>query len=444
MTTARVWVTGIGALTAAGEGHRALWDDLRAGTCRARRRSLTPPTGVAASEPVYLAALAPPAAEKYLGRRGLRVLSPESIAHAVAATLACWEAGLPREPSRADPETGVATGTTSAGFGAYVALYADRLAHGVRGVNPAHGPQTGLNAPAATVSIFLGAAGPNLTFAAGRSAAVDALAAGLREVRSGECGVMLAGGVQVLSEAELAARRTAVPAFGAVPAARPYDRDRCGAVPGEAAVVLALEAADRATRRGAAPLAEVLGAGSAADGTASDGTPPPGGTPPPDPPAPGAVAARRAVTAALAEAGATPDQVDAVFTSACGAPDVDAAEAQALRTLWPDGDVPVCAVSGALGDCAGAQGAVQTAAAVLALRHGTVPGTPGCRAPDSSLPASAVTTGARRRRLHRVLVLTVDPRGLAGALVLRDARADAATSPGRPPSRRPDGWGVPS
>ena len=440
MTVVRAAVTAIGALTAAGEGHRPLWDDVCAGTCRAAPRSLPAPPGLPAAEPVHLAALPPPAAEKYLGRRGLRVLSRESTALAVAAALACCEGGLPHGPDRDDPGTGVAAGTTSAGLDAYVELFAARLSDGVRGVNPALGPQTGLNAPAATVSIFLGAAGPNLTFASGRAAALDALGAGLRAVRSGECAVMLAGGVQTLGHAELTAARTGDPSFGTVSVARPFDRDRAGAVPGEAAVVLALEEVDHATRRGAVPLAEMLGAGSAAaDDGAANGSAADGGTADG-----GADAARRAVEAALAEAGAGPEEVDAVFVSACGDRGVDAAEAHALHALWPDGGVPVCAVSGVLGDCAGAQGAVQTAAAVVALRHGVVPGTAGVRTVDPALPRLALDSVARRRRLRRVLVLAVDAGGVAGALLLGEGRAAGPpgvaavgrSSANRPPEER--------
>lgn len=429
-----VRITGIGAVTAAGTGSAELWEAVCSGSVNSTvnstvdgtvystadgsvdgstdgappgavpPRTLPAPPGLPAAAEVRALRLGPVATAEYLGTRGVRALSPESRAFAVAAVAACRDAGLPRAFARepdGEPSAGVAAGTGSAGLGEYADLFARRLEYGVRGVNPAQGPQTGLNAPAATVSIFTGAGGPNLTLAGGRAASTDALAAALRTVRSGEAGVMLAGGVHLLTHTELQARRTTDPAFGTSGEARPFDRARDGAVPGEAAVVLVLEDAAGAARRGAPVLADVLGAGSALE-SGERGV---------------AAAAGRAVSAALAESALRAEDVDAVFSSASGDGALDAAEAQAVHDLFGD-RIPVCAVPGALGDCAGAGGALQAAVAALALRSGRMPGTPGFGTADPAVPALCIPRAAAAAPLRRVLVLSLDPRGSAAALLL--------------------------
>lgn len=389
-------ITGWGALTAAGVGPEPLWKLLvEGGGAPLTEHTPEPAPGLPPGEPVTLAALPPYSPEDHLEKRGLRTLSSESTAFSVAVAEACRHAGLPGRWD-AEPSVGVAAGTTSAGLSDYTGLFTGRLERGAARVNPAQGPQTGLNAPASVASIRAGAAGPNLTLSTGRAASVDALAESARAVRSGAAVTMLAGGVQTLSDTEVRARRCADPGFGTAGAARPFDRARSAAVPGEAAVVFVLEDAESAAARGAAALAEVAGAGSAFGG---------------------GDAARRAIQAALAEAGVAPEAVDAVVASANGTEGLDAAEAAAIFAVC-GGEVPVCAVQGALGDCAGATGAVQTAVAVLALGSGLLPGSAGFRDPDPGLPALALSSEPRPHGGSRVLVSALDPDGCAAALLL--------------------------
>ncbi|MFG3254484.1 beta-ketoacyl synthase N-terminal-like domain-containing protein [Streptomyces sp. NPDC048172] len=414
-----VVVTGVGALTTAGVGHEALWrhagpDGGRA--AHAAERALPAPPGQPEAAPVRLAALAPyDPAEHLATTKGTRTMSAECRAFAVAAADACLHAGLPRTRDR-DPAVGIAAGTTSGGLEDYAALFATRLARGVARVNPAQGPQTGLNAPASAVSILTGAAGPNLTFSTGRAASLDALAAAARAIRTGAADVMLAGGVQLLGHAEHTARRRALAgrrAAGTGPGDPVTDAARPGAaegpepsVPGEAAVVLVLERAATARARGARVLARLLGGGSAF------------GPPETNP-------AARATRAAFAEASLTggQDPTNALPGSctdgptngpggdpaygpaggpACraagGTADLAGASPQPLRgrAVRPVHDA--AAVTDAFGDCAGAAGALQAALAVLALARTGPDRTataPVCVA-DPDGPAAALVFGRPR------------------------------------------------
>ncbi|MGI5347110.1 beta-ketoacyl synthase N-terminal-like domain-containing protein [Streptomyces sp. CA-250714] len=393
-----VVVTGIGALTSAGLGHEVLRQRAAEGA-PARRdavRTLPAPPGQPQAAPVRLAALPPYDPAEHLGRRGLRTLSAESKAFGVAAVNACRHAGLPGSWEQ-EPSVGVAAGTTSGGLEDYAALFATRLARGVRGVNPAQGPQTGLNAPASAVSILTGAAGPNLTLSTGRAAALDALAAAARAIASGAATTMLAGGVQLFGHAELTARRRAGQELGpGGPGAE--DGAGFGTVAGEAAVVLVLEDAQVARARGARPLARVLGAGSAFGPAATR---------------PG----QRAAHAALDEAG--------VAHTAPGAPTPPV--------------FPAPAVDAAFGDCAGATGAVQAALTVLGLHHGAMPDDTALvltvePAPTPEPTASREPAASPQAPTAPRPATHTEPGGYAAALVLGTSRTGTPSTGSTGPS----------
>jgi hypothetical protein len=72
--------------------------------------------------------------------------------------------------------------------------------------------------------------------------------------------------------------------------------------------------------------------------------------------------------------------VDAVVAAASGSPVLDAFEAAALGAVFGARRVPVTAPRGATGDF-GAAGALAVAMAALAIHHGVLPPTLGCRLP---------------------------------------------------------------
>jgi 3-oxoacyl-[acyl-carrier-protein] synthase-1 len=129
--------------------------------------------------------------------------------------------------------------------------------------------------------------------------------------------------------------------------------------------------------------------------------------------------------AALDKAGLRPAQVDYLNLHGTATPSNDAAEGQAVMTLFGQG-LPVSSTKGATGHTLGAAGALEAVIAALALKHGLVPGSPGSRTLDAALDLDYVFT-PRRQALGVVLSNSFGFGGSNASVVLRraDAEVDA-------------------
>jgi 3-oxoacyl-[acyl-carrier-protein] synthase II len=151
-------------------------------------------------------------------------------------------------------------------------------------------------------------------------------------------------------------------------ACRPFDRRRDGLVIGEGAAMFVLESEERAVRRGARPLARVLGYGSTQDAYRVTA------------PRPDGAAALRAMQLALARAKLAPCAIGYINAHGTGTPLNDVAEAHAIRAVF--GDVPVSSIKGAIGHLMAASGAIEAAACLLPFERGLLPGTANHRDDD--------------------------------------------------------------
>ena len=199
------------------------------------------------------------------------------------------------------------------------------------------------------------------------AASALAIEQALRAIRRGEVEVAFTGGADCLCVTTYAGFNS-LRAVDERPC-RPFRADRAGLSLGEGAAVLVLESLDHAMARGAAPLAELLGAGASCDASHMTA------------PSPDGSWAAEAMRRALADAGLDSAAIDFLNAHGTATPLNDAAEAAAIGLVFGDRAraLPVEATKGVVGHLLGAAGAVEAVATIVSLRRVQVHPTPGRR-----------------------------------------------------------------
>lgn len=204
-----------------------------------------------------------------------------------------------------------------------------------------------------------GADGPACLMSAACAAASSSIAWAREQLFRGEADVMVAGGVDPLTELVYAGFHSV--RVLAPDACRPFSPRRRGMVLSEGAAFVVLERLSRARRRGVEPSLALLGCGWSSDAESMT--------------TPDANGVERAMGAALANAHRAADDVGYVSAHATGTRANDAAEASAIARLVGErvGEVPVSAIKARVGHTQGVAGAFGLVAAALALRRGELP-----------------------------------------------------------------------
>jgi len=287
------------------------------------------------------------------------------------AALAAWrDAGLPVDTGLDQRDIGVSWGTALGGTLTFEAGYREVYLKRPPGRIPPLAVVMGMNnACASHIAMQLGLAGPCHTFSVACSSSAVSIGEGFRRVRSGECGVVLAGGSDAtLSYGVLRAwQAMRVLADGndetAWRACRPFHRQRQGLVLGEGGGALVLEDWDRAIRRGARIYAELAGFGSTCDHSHLV--------------RPNLDGQVRAMELALADAGLAPARVGYVNAHGTATREGDPIEISAIRAVFGEGAeaLPVSATKSMHGHMLGATGVIEAIATIKSLHTGSIPPT---------------------------------------------------------------------
>jgi 3-oxoacyl-[acyl-carrier-protein] synthase II len=380
MTT--VVVTGIGATTPLGGDIQSTWTALLAGE-----------SGVSTLEydwvqtydlPVTFAGQIKVRPEDVLERQEFKRLDPSAQLALISAREAWADAGSPD----IDPERILVDYATGIG-GLWTLLDGwDTLREkGPRRVLPMTIPMLMPNAAAAAISMGLNARGGARTVVSACASGTESIANAYEHLQLGLADIVIAGGTESVVHPMPIASFAAMQALSKrnddpARASRPYDVDRDGFVLGEGAATLILETKEHAEARGARIYAELAGAGVTSDSfhiTAPD---------------PEGLGASRAVLAALAQAGAKPQDVTHINAHATSTPVGDIAEFAALQAVFGKHThtIPVSATKAATGHLLGGTGALEAAFTVLAIHHRTAPPTINLDNQDEAIALDVVTS----------------------------------------------------
>ena len=384
----RVVVTGLGAVSCAGDGVESLWNALLRGVAPTDRH-------VPEFDASHLG-----------GPKELRRLDPFTLFGLAAADQAWRQAGLPTTlPNAASI---IATGI--GGLQSLTEQLDVLRERGANRVSPFMIPMMMPNAAAAAVSMRFGLKGPCETITTACAAGTHAIGYAARLVASGRVDVAVAGGAEAvitpISEAGFA-NMTALSNSGI---SRPFDVARDGFVMGEGAGVLILESLDHALARGATIFGEIKGAASTADAHHLTA---------PDPQGSGAI---DAITRTLIDAQLSATDIDHVNAHGTSTPLNDRVEALAVASVFGSHRPPMTSVKGYLGHSLAAAGALEAVVSTLTLMHQIIPPTVGTTVIDPEIDADVVIGEPRPARVANVLSNSFGFGGHNGCLAIGEFR----------------------
>ena len=259
-------------------------------------------------------------------------------------------------------------------------------------------PRMMLNAAGGNLSIKYGLRGPNYTVATACASANNAMGDAYKTIAYDEADVIITGG------AEAAITKMGLSAFQNMKAlsdrneapekaSRPFDAGRDGFVFSEGAGILIFEEYEHAKKRGATILAEVVGYGISSDA---------GHITQPDEYGAGAA---RAMEGALKESKLRPDQVDYINAHGTSTPLGDAAETQAIKTVFGEHakKVAISSTKSSLGHSLGASGGIELVVTTVALNRGIVPPTINLDDPDPACDLDYTPNVPKERKIRAAM-----------------------------------------
>ena len=283
---------------------------------------------------------------------------------------------------------------------------------GPRRITPFFVPASIINMVVGHVSMRFGFKGPNLSVVTACTTGLHCIGEAARKIEYGDADVIVAGGtestVSPLGVGGFAAMRAlSTRNDDPATASRPWDKDRDGFVLGEGAGVLVLEEYEHAKARGAKIYAELSGYGMSAD--AGHMT------------APNMDGPRRAMLAALRNAGINADEVDYLNAHGTSTPLGDLNETNAIKAALGDHarNMVVSSTKSMTGHLLGGAGGIESVFTVLALHDQKVPPTINIFEQDPECDLDYCAKTARDMKMDVAVKNNFGFGGTNGTLVFR-------------------------
>ena len=367
MELKRVVVTGLGALTPIGNTLSTYWEGLLSGTSGAAPITYFDPTLFKTKFACELKGFDP---LDHFDRKEARKYDRFAQYALVAVDEALQDAKFPVETADKD-RVGVIWGS---GIGGLETFQNEVLNFAAGNENPRFNPffipKMIADIAPGLISIKYGFRGPNFATVSACASASNAMIDALNYIRLGYCDVIVTGGSEAavtiagvggFSSMQALSTRNETPET----ASRPFDASREGFVLGEGAGALVLEEYEYAKARGAKIYAEVIGGGMSSDAYHITA---------PHPEGIGVIAVMKNC---LENSGIKPEDVDHINTHGTSTPLGDVAELKAISAVFGDHakNININSTKSMTGHLLGAAGAIESIAAILAMKHSIVPPT---------------------------------------------------------------------
>ena len=375
MKKRRVVVTGLGAVTPIGNNVETFWNNVKAG-----KVGIGEITRFDTSDfKVKLAAEVKDFnAKEYMDFKAVKRMELFSQYAVVASKEAVKDAGIDMEQE--DPfRVGVIVGSGIGSLQAMETAEQKLLQRGPSKVDPLFVPKMISNMAAGNVSIAIGARGKCTNVVTACASGTHCIGDAYRAIQYGDAEVMVSGGTEgaitpigVAGFTNLTALSTSQDPLRA---SIPFDRERGGFVIGEGAGVVVLEELEHAKARNAKIYAEVVGYGATADAyhitsPIEDGS-----------------GAARAMSDAMKEAKAQPEEIDYINAHGTGTHHNDLFETRAIKAALGDAakQVKINSTKSMIGHLLGAAGGVEFIVCAKSIEEGFIHQTMGTKETEEEL-----------------------------------------------------------
>jgi 3-oxoacyl-[acyl-carrier-protein] synthase-1 len=296
---------------------------------------------------------------EHVDKRVYRFMSEGAGWNYMAMEQAIADAGLP-EADISHPRTGIIMGSGGPSAGTIVDAADITRDKGPRRIGPFAVPKAMSSTASATLATPFKILGVNYSITSACTTSLHCIGAAAEQIQWNKQDVMFAGGCEEIHWAlsnlfdamgALSTRYNETPDK----ASRAFDKDRDGFVGGSGAGVVILEEYERAKKRGAPIIAEIVGYGATSDGY--------------DMVAPSGEGAVRAMKLAMETVNG---EIDYLNPHATSTPVGDIAEMKAVRETFGDKAPAISATKSMTGHSLGAAGVHEAVYTLLMMKHGFI------------------------------------------------------------------------
>ena len=373
MSTRRVVITGLGAITPIGNNVEELWSGLISGKNGA---GLITKFDTEKFTTKFACEVKDFNVEDYIDKKEAKRMDLYTQYAVATAMMAMEDANF--DLDSVDRERfGVIYGSGIGGMETFETQTTNYLNGGPRRISPFFIPMMISDIAAGQISIKFGLKGPNYATTSACATSTHAIADAFFMIQRGSADAMVSGG------AEASITPMAIGGFNSAraisswndrptEASRPFDKDRTGFVMGEGSGTLVLEELEHAKKRGAKIYGEIIGAGLTGDAYHVTA------------PAPEGEGAFRSMREALRDGGIKPEDVDYINAHGTSTKLNDLNETKAIKKLFGEHayKLAISSTKSMTGHLLGATGAVESIACLLAIKNSIIPPTINLDEPD--------------------------------------------------------------